>query len=124
MRLLIALTLVFLSLSLIHDATAAKPVTLASIFPKHNEKALKAIFKYIYNHKKQIGTEIRKIDKSLTVKTLNYIFDDIVKGKTVAHVNKQIKSNSEYKKLVASIAKHNAAYKAAFMRIRKAAAKK
>jgi hypothetical protein len=55
MRLLVALTLIFLSFSMLHQTAtvhqASKVITLASLFPKSNAKALATIFKYISKHK-------------------------------------------------------------------------
>ena len=60
----------------------------------------------------------------MTTTTIAFIINDIATKKNIAAINKQLKSNSEYKKLTASIKKHNDKYKKLFFRIKKAANKK
>ncbi len=60
----------------------------------------------------------------MTTTTIAFIINDIATKKNIAAINKQLKSNSEYKKLIASIKKHKDKYKKVFLRIKKAANKK
>jgi hypothetical protein len=60
----------------------------------------------------------------LATKIISFIINDIATKKNIAAINKQLKSNGTYKKLISSILKHKNKFKKLFEKIKKDANKK